>query len=71
VDGLRTFREKSVLTRQLAEQERTTGNPSLATRFAEQAVQAEEYASLILKHVLNGTGSAGKPPEPAVENMEP
>jgi two-component system chemotaxis response regulator CheB len=69
--AVRTFREKWVLTRQLAQQERGKGEVDLATRFEEQAAQSEEYASLILKHVLNGTGGAGKPPEPATQNTEP
>jgi two-component system, chemotaxis family, protein-glutamate methylesterase/glutaminase len=68
--AVRTFREKVVLSRQLAAQERAKGAPHLAARFEEQAAQAEEYAELILKHVL-GTNGAGPPPQPAVQNTEP
>jgi two-component system chemotaxis response regulator CheB len=52
--AVRGFREKSVLGRQLANQERGKGNQKSADRFAELAAQAEQYADLILKHVLNG-----------------
>ena len=67
--AVRTFREKSVLSRQLAEQERAKGATGLAARFEEQAAQAEEYASLIRKHVLDG--HVGRPPEPPTQNTEP
>ena len=69
--AVRTFREKSVLSRQIAEQERVKGQSGLAMRFAEQAAQAEEYADLILKLVLSGTESAGNPPAPPTQNTEP
>lgn len=58
--AVRTFREKSVLGRQLAAQERLKGNPTSAARFDEQAVQAAKYGSLIVKYVLDGE-AAGKP----------
>jgi two-component system, chemotaxis family, protein-glutamate methylesterase/glutaminase len=57
--AVRTFREKSVLGRQLAVQERAKGNAAAAARFEEQAAQAAQYGSLIVKHVLNGDGAAG------------
>lgn len=68
--AVRTFKEKMVLSRQLAEQERRRGQERLAARFDEQAAQAEEYASVIQKLVLNGNGG-GNPPQPPVENTEP
>jgi two-component system chemotaxis response regulator CheB len=52
--SVRAFREKSILARQLAVRERERGNHQTADRFSEQAEQAQRYASLILKHVLNG-----------------
>jgi two-component system chemotaxis response regulator CheB len=68
--AVRTFREKSVLSHQLAAMERAKGGAAVAARFDEQAAQAEEYANLILKHVLNGEGG-GNPPEPPTQNTEP
>jgi two-component system chemotaxis response regulator CheB len=47
--AIRTFREKSVLGRQLVERERGRGNENAATRFLEQADQAERYAAQILR----------------------
>jgi two-component system chemotaxis response regulator CheB len=58
--AVRTFKEKSVLGRQLAAAERARGNAAAAARFAEQADQAHEYGELIQKYVLTATG--GKPP---------
>jgi two-component system chemotaxis response regulator CheB len=62
--SVRTFREKAVLTRQLAAHERAKGNERVAARFDEQAVQAEEYATLIVRHVLGGNGGPTTPPVP-------
>jgi two-component system chemotaxis response regulator CheB len=56
--AVRTFREKSVLTRQLAEVSRAEGNHAAAARYAEQAGQADEYSALIRKYVLNDTPTA-------------
>ncbi|HXD88341.1 MAG TPA: chemotaxis protein CheB [Urbifossiella sp.] len=47
--AIRTFREKSVLGRQLAERESKLGNAKAVGRFLEQAEQAEQYAEQILK----------------------
>ena len=63
----RTFKEKMVLSRQLAELERAKGDAAAAARFDEQAAQAEQYAHLIQRHVLTGNG--GLPPR--VENGQP
>jgi two-component system chemotaxis response regulator CheB len=59
--AVRIFREKSVLGRQLAAQERDQGNDAVADRFEEQADQAHRYGSLIVKHVLNVEPSAAGP----------
>ena len=68
--AVRTFKEKSVLSRQLAAQERAKGEERLAHRFDEQAAQAQQYAELIQKYVLNGN-EAGRPPDPPVQNTQP
>ena len=68
--AVRTFKEKVMLSRQLAAQERGKGQDAAAARFDEQADQAAEYASLLLKHVLNGDG-ADRTPAPQVENSQP
>jgi len=68
--AVRTFKEKVMLSRQLAAQERGRGQEATAGRFDEQADQAQEYASLILKHVLNGDGP-DRTPAPRVENSQP
>ena len=67
--AVRTFKEKVVLARQLAAQERRKGAAGLADRFEEQASQAEEYAKLIVKHVLigNGAGRVTELPSPSTE----
>lgn len=60
--SVRTFREKSVLARQLAATECGKGNAAVADRFDEQAGQAAWYGELIVRHVLHaGTGGAGGP----------
>jgi two-component system chemotaxis response regulator CheB len=65
--AVRSFKEKAILARQLAVQERQGGRVDSATRFEDQADQAERYGDLILKHILHGeTGSVKPPPEPAV-----
>ena len=55
--AVRTFRERSVLGRQLASQERGKGNAESAARFEEQAQQAARYAALIVEHVLQNDAS--------------
>jgi two-component system chemotaxis response regulator CheB len=57
--AVRTFREKSVLGRQLANTERRKGDAAAAARFEEQAAQAARYAKLIVEHVLQGNGGTG------------
>lgn len=57
--AVRTFREKSVLGRQLADSERRKGDAATASRFEEQAAQSARYAALIVEHVLQGNGSGG------------
>lgn len=52
--AVRTFREKSVLARQLAHRERAEGLAETADRFDEQAEVAERYGSLIRDHLLHG-----------------
>lgn len=59
--AVRTFREKAVLTQQLATRERVRGNPAAAARFEEQAAQTNRYAALIVEHVLRA-GEAPAPP---------
>jgi two-component system chemotaxis response regulator CheB len=61
--AVRTFREKSVLARQLAAQERVRGAADAAARFEEQAEQAERYGNLILQHVLSGPPARGGEPD--------
>ncbi len=52
--AVRTFREKSVLSTQLANRERAGGNASAAERFEEQAAQAAQFGNLIQQYVLQG-----------------
>jgi two-component system chemotaxis response regulator CheB len=61
--AVRTFREKSVLARQLAARERRRGAEDVADRFEEGAEQAERYGSLILQHVLNSPQARGGEPD--------
>jgi two-component system, chemotaxis family, protein-glutamate methylesterase/glutaminase len=61
--AVRTFREKSVLGRQLAAIEQAKGNREAAARFEERAAQSAEYGALIQKFVLDGPGA--RPPAPA------
>lgn len=56
--AVRTFREKSILALQLANQERAGGNEASAARFDEQARQAARYGSLIRDLLIrDGYGS--------------
>jgi two-component system chemotaxis response regulator CheB len=50
----RTFREKSVLSRQLAAGERQRANAEVAERFEEEARLADQYGSLIQGFLLKG-----------------
>lgn len=59
--AVRTFREKSVLGRQMADAERRRGDAAAAGRFEEQAEQAARYAALIVERVLQGNGHAAAP----------
>jgi two-component system, chemotaxis family, protein-glutamate methylesterase/glutaminase len=68
--AVRTFKEKMVLSRQLAAQEGARGQEAVASRFDEQADQAEQYASLIQNHVLTGDGAAARS-APPVQNSLP
>lgn len=60
--AVRTFREKSILSRQLANRERAAGDAASADRFEEQAAQAAQYGGLIHQYLLNngpeGEGTA-------------
>jgi two-component system chemotaxis response regulator CheB len=55
----RTFREKSVLSRQLATRERERGNETSALRFEEQSTLAEQYYTLIVEQLLSRSQVAG------------
>jgi two-component system chemotaxis response regulator CheB len=57
--AVRTFRERSVLGRQLAARELRRGNAEAANRFEEQANQAARYAALIVEHVLQSGAAKG------------
>jgi two-component system chemotaxis response regulator CheB len=52
--AVRIFREKSVLSGQLANRERADGNNAVAARFDEQALQAARYRSVIEDQLLGG-----------------
>jgi two-component system chemotaxis response regulator CheB len=51
--AVRTFREKSVLARQVANRERQAGQKARADRFDERAEQADHYGSLLEGLLLN------------------
>ncbi len=69
--AVRTFREKSVLTQQLATHERARGNAEAARRFEEQAAQMSRYATLIVEHVLRAGGEGENIPPVPHENGPP
>lgn len=69
--AVRTFREKSVLGRQLAAVEREKGNEAAADRFEEQAEQAARYGRLIVRHVLHADPGGDPGPEAAVQDSTP
>jgi two-component system chemotaxis response regulator CheB len=50
--AVRTFKEKTVLARQLAARERERGNLAAAERFEDEARVAERYGELIHERVL-------------------
>jgi two-component system chemotaxis response regulator CheB len=52
--AVRTFKDKTILARQLASRERQRGNPEAAGRFDEQAQQAERYSDSIHQYLLGG-----------------
>jgi two-component system chemotaxis response regulator CheB len=67
--AVRTFRERSVLTRQLAHRERAAGNADAALRFEEESRLAEQYGELIARNLLHTTAvpseQEGSEAEPA------
>jgi two-component system chemotaxis response regulator CheB len=67
--AVRTFKEKTVLTRQLAARERERGDLSAAERFEDDARVAAKYAELIQERVLKTLPPnplPGNPPRPLV-----
>lgn len=52
--AVRTFREKCVLSRQLAATQRMRGNVFAAERFEEQAQVDDRYGELIRQYLVNG-----------------
>jgi two-component system chemotaxis response regulator CheB len=52
--AVRTFREKGVLARQLANRDRQAGNAQSAGRFEEEGQLAERYGGLIQEYLLRG-----------------
>ena len=69
--SVRTFREKSVLGRQLAAAERGRGNAASAARFDEQADQAARYGRLIARHVLHADPGGVGGPDTQVQDSTP
>lgn len=63
--AVRTFKEKIVLCRQLAQQESARGASEAAARFAEQGEQAGRYADLIQRHILEGPAPGAEADGPA------
>jgi two-component system chemotaxis response regulator CheB len=51
--AVRTFKDRGVLSRQLATQERQNGNEEAARRFDDQAAQAEKYGASIQQYMLS------------------
>jgi len=51
--AVRTFKDRGVLSRQLANQERGRGNDATARRFEEQAEVAEQYGASIQRYLLD------------------
>jgi two-component system chemotaxis response regulator CheB len=59
--AVRTFREKSVLARQLANRARLAGQAASADRFEEQAQQADEYGASIRGLLLYQPSQIARP----------
>ena len=57
--AVRTFKERYLLSRQLAERERERGAVDAAARFEEMARQAERYGVLIQQYLLSGAPEMG------------
>ena len=69
--AVRTFKERYLLSYQLAKRERERGAEETAARFEEMARQAEHYGALIQQYLLNGapeTRAASGPPPSAAES---
>lgn len=61
--AVRTFKEKTVLARQLAGQQRRSGQAESAERFEEDARLSEHYSTLIQEYLLKGRNANQKPSE--------
>ena len=60
--AVRTFKERTILARQLAEREREHGRPDAAKHFEDEAELSKKYGDLIIRHVLHAEGAqAGGP----------
>jgi two-component system, chemotaxis family, protein-glutamate methylesterase/glutaminase len=57
--AVRTYREKAVLSRQLAARTRAQGDDAGAQRFEEEAHVADQYGELIRNHVLRPEDAKG------------
>lgn len=64
--AVRTFKEKMVLSLQLAATERLRGNEAAAARFEEQARVSERYSALIQQYLLNGEEAPSSASGPVV-----
>lgn len=75
--AVRTFKERCVLSRQLAVRSQQQGDRAASVRFEEEAKQAEQYAGLIERYLLQGDeppAGAARPGEaggPAAEAASP
>jgi two-component system chemotaxis response regulator CheB len=61
--AVRIFKEKTVLARQVAGQQRRGGNAESAERFEEEARLSEHYSTLIQEYLLKGGKGSKKPSE--------
>jgi two-component system chemotaxis response regulator CheB len=68
--AVRTFKEKTVLARQLAAQAHQRGVTRAATRFKEEAEVADRYGRLIQENLLRATPGDGGP-RPSVAPVDP
>jgi two-component system chemotaxis response regulator CheB len=57
--AVRTFKEQTILARQLAATQRQRGNAAAAANFAESARLAQHYSELIVRNLLRANGAAG------------